>query len=117
MKATRSTVVKVGQVWTSENGNVSDLITRISSSRAFHELDGIEYAFADLNPDHTTVDDWEKYGWMYEESAVTEAPTVSVPISKVAAVKLGDEELAFFKAVAPGNCPCNMPRASCEYHR
>jgi|SRR5665213_507907 len=112
MKATRSTVVKVGQVWTNSRGNVLCLITRISSSRAFHELDGIEYAFADLNPDHTTVDDLEKRGWTYEE-----APTVSVPISKVAAVKLGDEELAFFKAVAPGNCPCNMPRASCEYHR
>ena len=109
-------IVKVGQKWRPKDKNKSThiyTITKIIGIDSYAIMDGasMEGIFGFLRDDGTPCGwdaDWE----VINEGEAKVAPAVEKKISK------NWDEMKFFATVSsPENCPCNMPRSTCSFHK
>ena len=110
-------VVKPGQVWSNKSCGTHK-ITRVGDpdaqgiqGRRVYAMqiqdgveDDLERHFGYVNEDGTPSH-WDD-GWKCEE-----------PESSFSKPKTYQSDLDFFKAVAPGRCPCDIAKVDCWIHR
>lgn len=103
--------VEVGQVWTADGIN-GYTISKIDEDHLvyYHGSDGRDSYFGSVTEDGYPTEGWFAFTLM--EVAV--APKTSVPKLQPTSKR---SILDFFKDVPKENCPCNVLRSQCEYHR
>lgn len=110
-------VVKVGQVWQNDYTKKKHKITKITGSLVYT-----------IPVEDTDLRNEESFGYLLQSGApdsweswklVSEAPQEVVSLKSHSSQSADSkDEMSFFKTVStPGNCPCNMPKVACEYHR
>jgi hypothetical protein len=109
-------VIKVGHILTDKITRwkiISIVCQAINASEILSSgsLNKTQY-FGDLNNDLTPSDGWAN-NWFIEEEETVEVVPVVVKSSSTNQM----DDLTFFKSVAAGNCPCNIPRQVCSYHQ
>ena len=117
--------VEIGQVWkTKSSPDIQYVITRVSNNRAYHiRSNGDEHCFSDLSPGgmflycagHSSI--WYRDREAEKKTRATKA-THTIPSNTTTNAPPNEDAItAFFKAVRPGRCPCNIPLYQCDYHR
>lgn len=102
--------LEVGQVWRYKNSPNTFTITRVTAKASYHRDSRGELIFAHCDGEDWIAeisDDWLMIGMTGMVGAKGVAPDIA-PAHK--------DTFAFFKAVAPGNCPCNIPQSQCSFH-
>jgi hypothetical protein len=111
-----TTVVCVGQVWKNKVNGLEATVVRVNGQRVYvdytdaqgNSLKGV--SFGSVNEEGRPTFGWG--GWFCKTGGqATHRLTEQNGKAKV------DEVMRFFASVAEGNCPCDMPRQQCDYHR